>query len=271
VVFVNSLIGARTNRNSIGIDILMNIINRAPLFGLLEDDGRRADWLVEIKTTSLPNPQLLGSAVGMTVMEDVPYIRGLDAHLKGKSETFIRDYLKDFGAATASNGAVGLFHVEHITPEAKHRGDSLLRPEYHSYVITERELSYVRNKYPVLWKNPDAKPKRCFIGCPHLSLEQVIDWADAILERLDSLERTRVSLPVVLTAAPEVMKAFRERNETAGKLEGAGVYLSSICPVAFMSNPLSAKVPSITNSNKLRTYTTARFYPDYETLTHICI
>ncbi|MBN1881943.1 MAG: DUF521 domain-containing protein [Deltaproteobacteria bacterium] len=270
VVFVNSVIGARTNRNSTGIDILMNIINRAPLFGLLNDDGRRADWLVEIKTDTLPNPQLLGSAVGMKVMEDVPYIGGLEALLKGKSDAFIRDYLKDFGAATASNGAVGLFHIEHITPEAKTHGDSLLRLNHHTYVITDEELSRIRNGYKILWKRPDLKPKRCFIGCPHLSLEQVADWAAAITQRLDSIGKTRVSMPVVLTAAPEIMRIFREKNETASRLERAGVYLSSVCPVAFMSNPISSKIPVITNSNKLRTYTTARFYPDDETLAMIC-
>ena len=270
VVFVNSVIGARTNRNSTGIDILMNIINRAPLFGLLNDDGRRADWLVEIRTDTLPNPQLLGSAVGMKVMEDVPYISGLDALLANRNDTFTRDYLKDFGAATASNGAVGLFHVEHVTPEAKEHGDSLLKPDHRSYVITDEELSRIRDGYQILWKHPDAGPKRCFIGCPHLSLEQVTDWASAITRRLDSLGKTRVSMPVVLTAAPEIMRTFREKNSMATLLERAGVYLSSICPVAFMSNPISSKVPSITNSNKLRTYTTARFYPDDETLSMIC-
>jgi hypothetical protein len=33
-----------------------------------------------------------------------------------------------------------------------------------------------------------------------------------------------------------------------------------------MNNPLSKKMPVITSSNKLRTYTSARFYPDDEIL-----
>jgi hypothetical protein len=270
VVFVNSVIGARTNRNSTGIDILMNIINRAPLFGFLEDDGRRADWLVELKTSSLPDPHLFGSAVGMKVVEDVPYITGLAGLLSGRSDTFIRDYLKDFGASTASNGAVGLFHIEHVTPEAKQQEDSLLRSDCREYVVTDEELSRIRDGYPVLWKNPETKPKRCFIGCPHLSLEQVTDWSSHILDGLGSRGKSRVSMPVVMTAAPEVMRLFRERGDTAAKIEKAGVYLSSICPVAFMSNPISSGKPSITNSNKIRTYTTSRFYPDDEILSMIC-
>jgi len=270
VVFVNSVIGARTNRNSTGIDVLMNIINRAPLFGLLEDDGRQADWLVEIKTDSLPDPHLLGSAVGMKVVEDVPYLGGLDGLLSGRSDTFIRDYLKDFGASTASNGAVGLFHIEHVTPEAKQHGDSLLRPDSRIYIITDEELSRIREEYRILWKDPGAKPKRCFIGCPHLSLEQVTGWASRILEKLDSQGKTRVSMPVVMTAAPEIMRLFREKGDLAANIEKAGVYLSSICPVAFMSNPISSAKPSITNSNKIRTYTTAKFHPDDEILSMIC-
>ena len=78
VVFANSVLGARCNRNSGIIDLMGSVVGYVPYFGLLTDEGRKATWKIEIKTTKKPEAQLLGSAVGMKVMEDVPYIVGLD-------------------------------------------------------------------------------------------------------------------------------------------------------------------------------------------------
>lgn len=78
VVYANSVLGARCNRNSGIIDIMGSIVGYVPYFGLLTDEGRKATWKIEIKTTKKPEAQLLGSAIGMKVMEDVPYIVGLD-------------------------------------------------------------------------------------------------------------------------------------------------------------------------------------------------
>ena len=72
VVYANSVLGARCNRNSGIIDIMGSIVGYVPYFGLLTDEGRRATWVVKVKTTKKPEAQLLGSAIGMKVMEDVP-------------------------------------------------------------------------------------------------------------------------------------------------------------------------------------------------------
>ena len=153
VVYANSVLGARCNRNSGIIDLMGSIVGYVPSFGFLKDEGRRASWIVEIKTTKKPEAQLLGSAVGMKVMEDVPYIRGLDRWLGGKLDDDAKTYLKDFGAATASNGAVGLYHVENITPEAVKYGESLIKEDAKVYVIDDAELQRVYDSYPVIWKN----------------------------------------------------------------------------------------------------------------------
>lgn len=148
VVYANSVLGARCNRNSGIIDLMGSIVGYVPSFGFLKDEGRRASWIVEIKTTKKPEAQLLGSAVGMKVMEDVPYIRGLDRWLGGKLDDDAKTYLKDFGAATASNGAVGLYHVENITPEAVKYGESLIKEDAKVYVIDDTELQRVYDSYP---------------------------------------------------------------------------------------------------------------------------
>ena len=267
VVYANSVLGARCNRNSGIIDIMGSVVGWVPYFGLLTDEGRKATWKVEIKTTKKPEAQLLGSAIGMKVMEDVPYIVGLDKWL-GELNEDAKTYLKDFGAATASNGAVGLYHVENITPEAVEQGEALLVPDYKTYVIDDAELERVYREYPVIWKKADAKPKLCFMGCPHMSLNQLIDWTKRVDASLQAAGNAQVVIPTVFTAAPGVIEKFKA-TEYAPILEKSGIVLSYICPLMYMNNPLCGSMPVITSSNKLRTYTTARYYTDAEILEKI--
>ena len=268
VVYANSVLGARCNRNSGIIDLMGSVLGYVPNFGLLTDEGRKATWIVKIETTKKPEAQLLGSAIGMKVMADVPYIVGLDKWLDGKLDDASKTYLKDFGAATASNGAVGLYHVENITPEAVQFGQELIAENAQVYVVDDAELERVYKSYPVIWKKKDAKPKLCFMGCPHMSLNQLIDWTQKIQSALKELGKTKVAIPTVFTAAPAVLKKFEE-TPYAAILKETGVITSYICPLMYMNNPLSEKMPVITSSNKLRTYTSARYYTDAEILEQI--
>ena len=265
VVYANSVLGARCNRNSGIIDIMGSIVGFVPYFGLLTDEGRKATWVVKVKTSKKPEPQLLGSAIGMKVMEDVPYIVGLDKWLGNELTDSVCAYLKDFGAATASNGAVGLYHIENLTPEAVESGEELINEGAKEYIIDDAELQRVKDSYPVIWKNPEASPKLCFIGCPHLSFEQLKDWTDKIEAELKKSGNKKVIIPTVLTAAPGVLERFNS-SEYAPRLKKTGVITSYICPLMYMNNPLCKKMPVITSSNKLRTYTSARYYTDEELL-----
>ena len=268
VVYANSVLGARCNRNSGIMDIMGSIAGCVPHFGLLTDEGRKATWIVKVECEKKPEAQLLGSAIGMKVMEDVPYIKGLDKWLGSELTDAACTYLKDFGAATASNGAVGLYHMENLTPEAKDQGAALIAEGAKVYVIDDAELERVKNNYPVMWKNLEAKPKLCFIGCPHMSLQQLKDWTVAVEEGLKASGNSKVLIPTVFTTAPAVKKEF-EKTEYAKRLEATGVILSYICPLMYMNNPLAGKMPVITCSNKLRTYTTARYYTEAEILEKI--
>ena len=268
VVYANSVLGARCNRNSGIIDIMGSIVGYVPYFGLLTDEGRKATWVIDIQTTKKPEAQLLGSAIGMKVMEDVPYIKGLDKWLGTELDESACSFLKDFGAATASNGAVGLYHVDNLTPEAKELGESLIAEGAQVYVIDDAELQRVYDSYPVIWKKKDAKPKLCFMGCPHMSLEQLKSWTVRIEDSLKEAGNKKVLIPTVFTSAPAVIEEFN-KTEYAARLKATGVILSYICPLMYMNNPLSKKMPVITSSNKLRTYTTARYYTDAEILEQI--
>ena len=268
VVYANSVLGARCNRNSGIIDIMGSIVGYVPEFGLLTDEGRKAKWIVRINTEKKPEAQLLGSAIGMKVMEDVPYVIGLDKWLGNELDDAACTYLKDFGAATASNGAVGLYHIDGLTPEAKEFGEELILDGAEEYVIDDAELERVKASYPVIWKNKNAKPKLCFMGCPHMSLEQLKTWTVRVEEGLRASGNKKVVIPTVFTASPAVLEAF-EKTEFAPRLKATGVITSYICPLMYMNNPLCKSMPVITSSNKLRTYTSARYYTDDEILAEI--
>lgn len=261
VVFANSVLGARCNRNSGMLDLFGSIIGFVPEFGLLTDEGRKATWVVHVKTTKKPEAQVLGSAIGMKVMEDVPYVKGLDKFIGDTMNEDTISYLKDFGAATASNGAVGLYHIENLTPEAKNLGEKLLADNVKEYVIDDAELERVYNSYPVMWKKPDSKAELCFIGCPHLTYKQLVDWTNAISDGLKAKGRKKVAVRTILCASPDVVKKFKA-TEYYPMLIATGAKLTSICPLMYTNNPLTKGKSIATNSNKLRTYSIARYYLD---------
>lgn len=269
VVYANSVLGARTNRNSAIIDLFCGILGKTPYFGLLTPEGRKATWVIQVDTKSLPVAQLLGSTIGIKVLEDVPYIKGLDKHFVKMSSDEVNDYLKEMGAAAASNGAVGLFHVENVTPEAIEMGEELVQENATSFVIDDNELEAVLHSYEILWKNQNAEAEMCFIGCPHLSLNQLKAWTDKISEQLSLSGRKKLKIKTVLTSSPDVIDSFKSDRIQFQKLKDSGAKLSAVCPLMNMNNPLLRKRRVITNSNKLRTYSTARYYTDTEILNYI--
>lgn len=268
VNYANSVLGARCNRNSGMIDIFGSILGYVPKFGLLTDEGRKAKWKVVVNTTKKPIPQILGSAIGIKVMEDVPYVVGLDKWIDTELNDATKSYLKDFGAATASNGAVGLYHIDKITPEAVEQGESLLVPDYKEYVIDDAELERVYKSYPVMWKEPDKEGNLVFIGCPHLSMNQLNEWSDKIIGGLKATGQKKVMCQTVLCTAPPVRKEFIKTAKYQELLK-TGVTVTSICPLMYTSNPLTKKKRIMTPSNKLRTYSMARYYKDDELLNYI--
>lgn len=265
VVYANSVLGARCNRNSGVYDLFGTLLGEVPEFGFLLDEGRKADYKVVIKCTKLPEAQILGSAIGRKVREKVPYVIGLDKWLKDLPDEDTIAYLKDFGAATASNGAVGLYHIDKITPEAKELSESLIKEDAKEYVIDDAEIERVYKNYPIRWKNKSAKPHKCFIGCPHLTYKQLVDWTIKREEGLKESGKKKLVVDTVLTTSPHVIDEFK-KSEYYGRLVATGAHLSYICPLRYLDNPLCHNRPVITNSNKLRTYTFARYEKDSKIL-----
>ncbi len=261
-IHANSVYGARTNRNGAIMDLLLNIIGKAPLAGLLTDDGRRANWLVEVKCIEPPNPQLLGTVIGLNLVSGVPYITGLDSFLDPELDAATTDYLHEMGTMLATYSAVSLYHIENITPEAVELGRGLLSPGHKTIVIDQNDLDRLLNNFPVLWNDPGSIPQKAFVGCPHLSIRQIYWWAEKIKKELADQGKDHLGVETILFAAPQVLKKFREDEPTYQRMITAGVRFSAACCECIFETGRCNGEPFLTNSNKLRAYTSARYFPD---------
>ena len=101
-----------------------------------------------------------------------------------------------------------------------------------------------------------------------MTLRQLIDWTTAVGEELGKNGLKKVTVPTVFTASTPVIKEF-EKTPYYKQLKRQGIILSYICPLMYMNNPLCKKKAVITSSNKLRTYTSARYYTEEEIITMI--
>ena len=98
-----------------------------------------------------------------------------------------------------------------------------------------------------------------------MSLKQLQDWTDAVEAGLEKNGRQQVAVPTVFTAPTAVIREF-EKTPYAARLARTGVVVSYICPLMYMNNPLCKSKAVITSSNKLRTYTSARYYTEADIL-----
>ena len=86
-------------------------------------------------------------------------------------------------------------YPDEIVEKIKALGVDIIAEDAKVYVIDDAELERVQREYPVIWKNPNAAPKLCFVGCPHLSLEQLKDWTDKIEAELKKNGTKKVVIP----------------------------------------------------------------------------
>ena len=265
VNFGNSALGIRTNRNGAGMDLLSAILGKAPLFGLLTDEGRKAKWLVEIKTSKEPDWGAVGTGIGTKVVEDVPFITGIEKYFEGGKVTADNLHLlKAMGSATAASGAVGLYHVEGVTPDAKEKGRDLLIEGYQTYVIDDAEQERIIKTFPNLWPEKDGDPTAAFIGCPHNSYFEIVKYGRLITEALDKAGKEKAAIPIYMFCVNLVKhRLVEEEGELASKMGRAGVHVTNMCAVSYAGmKGFSERVRGITNSAKTRNYSTIRYFPD---------
>jgi predicted aconitase len=207
VVFVNSVLGARSNRYGDFIDISCAITGRAPASGLHLDEGRRATieiWIEDdvSKESDWVYP-ILGCVVGEIAGSSVVLLRGLPA---GLSE----DRLKALGAGAATTGSVALFHAEGSTPEALDPFSLPIASSPTRFDITMSDIEGMRAK---LSNASGAKPDAVSLGAPHYSATEL----EVVVEMLAG---RKVRKPTYVNTGRGVVG---QRPDLALTLEEAGV------------------------------------------------
>ena len=195
VVFANSVIGARTNREGGPSALAAAIVGRTPEYGLHREENRRATHVFDVRVPIHGYRwSLLGLHIGGIVGDGIPYLRGVPAN---------ESDLKWFGAALAATGGVGMFHVEGVTPEwreAHHAGLPAIP-------ISEEDLLSTRDRYTT-----GSEPDAIGLGTPQLSAAELRSVAD-LLEK----HRPKVRVFVFVSRA-----ARTEAGDAAKRIEGLG-------------------------------------------------
>ena len=158
--FVNSYIGARTNREGGPGALASAIIGKTANYGLHLDENRKPTVVIDADTDgSVFSYSMLGQAVGMAIGSGVPYFRGIAPAV---------DDAKTMSAAMAASGSVALYHVEGVTPEAGNFDISGLE----TISIGKKELKEAYDKL-----NTAEDVQLIALGCPHLSHKEMRDIA----------------------------------------------------------------------------------------------
>lgn len=168
VVFTNSVLGARDNREGGPSAWAAGMTGFTPRYGLHLDENRKGDILfhVSIPLHGVSDFGALGNYVGKMIGEKIPVFEGLGAPTT--------EELVYFGAALASAGGVALFHVIGITPEAPDRETVFAGKPYETVELGRRELE---QGYQNLTSGKSREVDYVALGCPHCSLSQVREIA----------------------------------------------------------------------------------------------
>ena len=169
IVFANSVLGARTERYPDLLDICCAITGRVPAAGLHLTGNRAGQVLfrlidvppaVQADDTFYP---VFGHLVGKIAQDRIPVVDGL---VVAPGE----DQLKAFGAATASSGAVALFHMIGVTPEAPTL-DAAFQGRFPSQTV-EVTLADLRQARRELTTAEGLRLDMVVLGSPHFSLAE---------------------------------------------------------------------------------------------------
>ena len=169
VAYVNSVIGAKTNREGGPGALSAAICGKTPEYGYHLDEERKANLIVDVETEIKGTDYgAIGYLVGKAVGDGVPYFRF--------ENTSKRDNLKSLGAALASSGAVALYHVENLTPEYEFALEGLETSDLEKISIGRKDIDETKEKLSTSGKKPDL----ICLGCPHASIEEIKSIAEKV-------------------------------------------------------------------------------------------
>jgi len=231
VSFSNSVIGARTNREGGPSALAAAICGVTPNYGLHLWENRQPTIKVKVDADLSYNSDFgaLGWYIGKKVKNKIPYFTGI------KSAN--TDQLKALGAAMAASGAVALYHVEGLTPEA----DLVKSKGIETVAFGKKEI---KESYEKL--NTGKKPDIVILGCPHASIREISSLAN-------KLSGKKLKKPVWICTS-RVVKEAAERmgyNEIIAKAGGSVV--ADTCMVVSPIEQMGYKTTGV-NSGKAANY-----------------
>lgn len=231
VSFSNSVIGARTNREGGPSALAAAICGVTPNYGLHLWDRRQPNIKINVRAELLYNSDFgaLGYYVGKIVKNKIPYFTGIkDANT---------DQLKSLGAAMAASGAVALYHVDKLTPEA----DLVDINNLETIEIGKKELDDTYNKL-----NSKEKSDIVIFGCPHASLREI-----SILS--EKLEGKKLKKPLWICTS-RLMKEAADRMGYSDIISKAGGQIvADTCMVVSPIEKMGYKITGV-NSGKAANY-----------------
>jgi predicted aconitase len=250
IAFVNSVLGARTNREGGPSALAAALTGRVPAYGLHLDENRFGKIHIKVDTilNGTTDYGTLGYYVGSRAKQDIPVFEGIPTHVSN-------DELKGLGAALASSGAVALFHVVGVTPEAASFKDAFggKKPEYVlNFGLKEKEATE-----SLLNKEKSGDVDWVVLGCPHASIQEFRDIAKA-------LNGKKIKDGVAFwVCSSQPIKSLAERMGYAKVITDAGgVIVCDTCPVLLPARRLAEKMnykSVTTNSAKMANLTAGQF------------
>lgn len=211
VSYANSALGARTNREGGPGALAAAITGRTAAYGLHLDENRRATLQVIVRcpVRTVSDLGALGYLVGKAARNRVPYFVGLEG-------TCSKSALKALGAAMAASGAVALYHVAGVTPEADRPG--VLSPDHETLIVDD-----LRPAYAAL--NSDVRQiDLVWFGCPHAGLEEIAEIVRLLAGR-------RVKAVLWITTAREVRQVAEAEGLVAAVGASGGRVVADMCVV----------------------------------------
>jgi predicted aconitase len=231
VSFSNSVIGARTNREGGPSALAAAICGRTPNYGLHLWEKRQPNIKIKVNTDLDFNSDFgaLGYYVGKQVKNKIPFFTGIkDANT---------DQLKALGAAMAASGAVALYHVEGLTPEA----DLVEKKGLETIDVGKKEIDDTYEKLNT-GKNPDV----VILGCPHASLREISTLAEKLKDK-------HLKKPIWICTS-RVMKEAADRMGFTDIIEKAGGHIvADTCMVVSPIESMGYKTTGV-NSGKAANY-----------------
>ncbi len=243
VAFCNSVLGARTNRYGDFLDIACASVGRAPRYGLHLPENRRARVLIDTEQLSAGLKgrdafwPVLGAWIGRQAGDRIVAVDGLQPFAT-------EDRLKALGAAAASFGAVGLFHVVGVTPEARTLNDAFGETPPAEIVQLTPEMVRVARGW--LSTASGDGVDAVAVGSPHLSFDEMIAISNALAGR-------RVQIPFYAHTGRHVVKRLESEGKLA-EIEASGISIvADTCIVVTPILPGDSGV-LLTNSGKFANY-----------------